>query len=81
MENFYHRKRFMGRPKFWGTTSVGERGQIVIPAGARKFLKLKKGDKLLVISKGDKLLGLLKAKEISNFLKKWLAKLENLKEE
>jgi len=80
MKEFFCQKKFMGQPKFWGVTSVGERGQIVIPAGARKFLKIKKGDKLLVISKGDKLLGLLKVKEISNFLKKWLAKLEDLKE-
>ena len=70
-----------GKPKFWGATSVGERGQVVIPAKAREFLKLKKGDKLLVVSRGDKLLGLLRVDEISAFLKKWLAKLEKIKEE
>jgi AbrB family looped-hinge helix DNA binding protein len=72
-------KIFHGEPKFWGATSVGERGQVVIPAKARKFLKLKKGDKLLVVSKGDKLLGFLKVDEISAFLKKWLSKLEEIK--
>lgn len=68
-----------GEPKFWGSISVGERGQVVIPAKARELLKLKKGDKLLVVSKGDKLLGLLKTDEISGFLKGWLKKLEGIK--
>jgi AbrB family looped-hinge helix DNA binding protein len=72
---------FHGEPKFWGATSMGERGQVVIPAKARNFLKIKKGDKLLVVSKGDKLLGLLKVDEISGFLKKWLKKLDEIKEQ
>jgi len=71
-------KIFHGEPKCWGVTSVGERGQVVIPSEARKFLKLKKGEKLLVMSKGDKLLGFLKSSEISGFLKKWLAKIEKM---
>lgn len=35
-----------------GTTSLGERGQIVIPKKARTKLGLIKGDNLLVIEKG-----------------------------
>ncbi|MBX4210671.1 AbrB/MazE/SpoVT family DNA-binding domain-containing protein [Candidatus Parcubacteria bacterium] len=38
---------------FYGTTTIGEKGQAVIPAGARDKLKLKAGDKLLVFSMGD----------------------------
>jgi AbrB family looped-hinge helix DNA binding protein len=34
---------------FYGSTTVGERGQIVLPAKMRKEFKIKKGDKLLVI--------------------------------
>jgi AbrB family looped-hinge helix DNA binding protein len=34
--------------QFYGSTTVGERGQIVIPAEARDQLKLEKGEKLLV---------------------------------
>ncbi len=36
--------------RFCGTATVGERGQIVIPAEARKLLDLKPGDKMLVMS-------------------------------
>ncbi len=35
--------------KFFGSVTVGERGQIVIPAEARKRLNIVAGDKLLVI--------------------------------
>ena len=34
---------------FYGTATVGERGQIVIPAEAREELGFKPGDKLLVM--------------------------------
>lgn len=34
---------------FYGSVTVGERGQVVIPAEARTFLGIKPGDKLLVM--------------------------------
>jgi AbrB family looped-hinge helix DNA binding protein len=34
---------------FYGSTTVGERGQIVLPAKMRKEFNIKKGDKLLAI--------------------------------
>ena len=39
----------MKKPIFYGSTTVGERGQIVLPVKLREDLKIKKGDKLLVI--------------------------------
>jgi len=39
----------MKKPIFYGSTTVGERGQIVLPMKLRKDFKLNKGDKLLVI--------------------------------
>lgn len=53
---------------FHGATVVGERGQAVIPAEARKAHGLNKGDKLLVFSMGEnivftKLSGLEKFEE------------------
>jgi AbrB family looped-hinge helix DNA binding protein len=38
------------KPEFQGSTTVGERGQIVLPAEMRKKYGIKAGDKLLVIS-------------------------------
>jgi AbrB family looped-hinge helix DNA binding protein len=34
--------------KFYGSTTVGERGQVVIPAEARRDLNISQGTKLLV---------------------------------
>ena len=39
----------MNKPTFYGSTTVGERGQIVLPAKLRKDLEITKGDKLLVM--------------------------------
>ena len=53
---------------FYGTVTVGERGQIVIPADARKRQEIEPGDKLLVFahpSKGG--LAILKMSEIKQF--------------
>lgn len=41
--------------EFYGTTTLGERGQIVIPAEARRELHLKPGDKMLVFGIGSTL--------------------------
>ena len=38
------------KPEFQGSTTVGERGQIVLPAEVRKKHGIKPGDKLLVIT-------------------------------
>ncbi|MHA1131437.1 MAG: AbrB/MazE/SpoVT family DNA-binding domain-containing protein [Candidatus Helarchaeota archaeon] len=37
------------KPEFFGSTTVGDRGQIVLPAELRKKYRIKTGDKLLVI--------------------------------
>ncbi|HEY3413931.1 MAG TPA: AbrB/MazE/SpoVT family DNA-binding domain-containing protein [Armatimonadota bacterium] len=34
---------------FYGSVTVGERGQVVIPADARKAMRIEPGDKLLVL--------------------------------
>jgi AbrB family looped-hinge helix DNA binding protein len=39
----------MQKPIFYGSTTVGERGQIVLPVKLRNDFKISKGDKLLVI--------------------------------
>jgi AbrB family looped-hinge helix DNA binding protein len=42
----------MGEHEFYGSTTVGERGQIVLPAKLRGDLGILAGDKLLVLSMG-----------------------------
>ncbi len=39
--------------KFYGSVTVSERGQIVIPAEARRDFKINAGDKLLVLGDLD----------------------------
>ncbi len=65
--------------KLIGVTSLGERGQIVIPANIREELDLKKGEKLLVFAKHKHFIGLIKADEMSEMLKKILAKVESVR--
>ncbi len=57
--------------KFFGTATVGEKGQIVIPVEARNDIDLKVGDKLLVVSGPDSRgLFLMKPDMIKEFAKK-----------
>lgn len=44
--------------KFYGSVTVSERGQIVVPADARKDFGIKTGDKLLVFGDLEKGLGI-----------------------
>ena len=44
--------------KFYGSVTVSERGQIVIPADARKDFGIKTGDKLLVFGDLERWLGI-----------------------
>jgi AbrB family looped-hinge helix DNA binding protein len=56
------------RRKFYGSVTVSYKGQIVIPAEARKDFDIKVGDKMLVLGDLDK--GLVFTK--SNFLMKMM---------
>lgn len=51
-------KDFLGKDgiRVYGTTVLGERGQIVIPKEARGKLKLKNGDQFLVVEHFGKLI-------------------------
>lgn len=59
---------FHQHDKMYGTTTMGTRGQVVIPAEARKDLKLKPGDQLMVMGKFGKVLGFIKADQLSEFV-------------
>ena len=72
---------FHSKPQIWGVTTIGERGQIVIPAKAREELHLDKGEQLVVISKGQKFIGLVKESEMTGMLRSWLEEIEGMKKE
>jgi len=57
--------------KTYGAVTVGERGQLVIPAELRKALRIKSGDQLMVFAKLDKkIINLMPEKDFSRFLEK-----------
>ena len=62
-------KKMISQDKLYGTTTVGARGQVVIPAEARKDLGLYPGDQLMVMGKFGKALGLIKTSEMESFVK------------
>jgi len=65
--------------KLFGTATVGEKGQIVIPVEARNVLDLKVGDKLLVVSgPGNQGLLIMKPDVIRKFAKRMSEKFEKL---
>ena len=59
-------------PKFYGTVVIGERGQIVIPAEARRELEITPGEKLIVMGNfhGDGLM-IIKTKSVAQLLNKF----------
>ena len=65
--------------RFYGTATVGERGQIVIPAEARKRHQIETGDKLLIMgAPSGKGLMLCKIDEIRDFMTMFLQGLERV---
>lgn len=59
---------FQKQDKFYGTTTMGARGQLVIPVLARKDLNLNPGDQLAVLGKFGKALGLIKTDAMLEFV-------------
>lgn len=53
--------------QFYGTTTIGEKGQVVIPIEARKAMDVKKGDKLLVFGMGCDMLAFSKLSGLEQF--------------
>jgi AbrB family looped-hinge helix DNA binding protein len=52
----------------YGTTRLGPRGQVVIPAEARRDLNLKPGDVMVVMAKFGRVLGIMKVDEIEHLI-------------
>jgi len=58
-------------PKFYGTVVVGERGQIVIPAEARRDMEIAPGEKLIILGgfQGNGLM-IIKTKSVLQLMNK-----------
>lgn len=58
-------------PKFYGAVVVGERGQIVIPAEARRDMEITPGEKLIILGgfQGNGLM-VIKTKSVTQLLNK-----------
>ncbi len=55
--------------KLYGTVTLGERGQFVIPAQLREALRIKSGDQLMVFAKPDKgIVNIMPSKDFTRFL-------------
>jgi AbrB family looped-hinge helix DNA binding protein len=66
--------------KCYGSVTVGERGQVVIPAEAREELTIEAGDKLLVFQVGPSGIIMIKAESVSDFVSEMMEKLARFKE-
>lgn len=68
-------------PKFYGSTTVGERGQVVIPAEARRDLQITPATKLLVFGShnGGGLI-FTKAESVTDFLDKAMSMLKRFED-
>lgn len=69
-------------PVFYGSTTVGERGQVVIPAEARRDMNITPSTKLLVMSGPHKnVLILAKAEYLTAFMSNITEMLNQVKEQ
>lgn len=67
------------RKQFYGSTTLGEKGQVVIPAEARKTMNLGKGEKLLVFGLGGEILVLAKLSKVEQLATHLAKKLQTIR--
>jgi len=64
--------------KLYGTATVGSKGQVVIPAEARKELKIEEGDRLYVVgSETGKFVGFIKEDQLRAMLSRITQSIES----
>jgi AbrB family looped-hinge helix DNA binding protein len=75
-------KKIANFPKFYGKVPVGTKGQIVIPAEARKTMGISPGDSLIIISgppHQQKMMSIVPEEEFNKFLSFFEEHLSKLK--
>jgi len=68
-----------GHKHFFGTTTMSEKGQLVIPADARKAMGLKSGQKLLVFGMGKNMLAIAKFDQLEKMADSLSERLEGIR--
>lgn len=68
------------KEQFYGTATVGEKGQIVIPQEARANMKLKRGDRLLIFGMDEDMLAVAKLSHIEKITSHLSRKLKMISE-
>ncbi len=68
------------KKEFFGSTVIGEKGQMVVPAEARKKLRLKKGEKLLVFGVHEEMLMITKVSSLGKYMDHLSKKMASLKD-
>ena len=69
----------LSQKKFLGITTLGEKGQMVIPAEARAALKLTKGEKLIVMSAHDDAFIIMKASRFETMASHFTKHLDSMR--
>ena len=64
---------------FYGTTTLGEKGQVVIPAAARAAMGLGKGEKLLVFGIGCEMVAFSKLEQLEKFASHLASRLQSIR--
>jgi AbrB family looped-hinge helix DNA binding protein len=65
--------------KQYGMTTIGERGQVVIPKEIRKIMKIKPGDQFLVFCRDNAVIGFIKPEKFDTIIERHISHLKNLK--
>lgn len=65
---------------FYGSTTVGEKGQVVIPVEARRTLELDSGEKLLVLGVDNESLILMKPSKLAEHAEELSKKLASMQD-
>lgn len=68
-------------PRMYGAVTVGERGQVVIPAQIRKLFHIRTGEKLIVFAKPGGPIGFIPAEHFNHFLEEATHMLTKIKKE
>lgn len=68
-----------GHNHFYGTSTVGERGQAVIPAEARESMNIEKGEKLLVFGMGSDMITFVKLSKAEKYMARLSSHLDDIR--